>query len=494
MRVLLVNSPWICNKTFTSVKAGARWPHVRSRKKTLPYYPYPFAMAYATANLVRAGHTASLLDAVALEMSTDEALNAVVHFEPDMVILETSTPSIRVDLDFARSVSEHSDAAIVFSGPHATALPDAVLSGSGAVAVLRGEYDETVLDLVSALESGGDLSGVAGISRQDGSTVYHNPDRPLIRDLDALPYPERESLPMEKYTDPACRKFPNVSILTSRGCPHSCVFCLESTVFFHSPSFRRRHPECVVDEMQYVTERFGAREVYFDDSSFTADREHARAVAEAILKRDFSIPWSAMADARVDDDTLKLLKRANCIGLKFGVETADADRMAAIRKNLDLDHVQRFVASCKKLGIATHGTFMFGLPGETRRSLRKTLEYAERLRCTTSQFSVATPFPGTPFYDQAVREGWLITDDWSRWDGAGSSVLAYPECSPEDIVEALEMARKMKIRMLLKNPPVLMQYIWKLYKIKGLHGLTADLVAKTRYLLENTCTQKAGRQ
>ncbi|MGB3975999.1 MAG: radical SAM protein [bacterium] len=490
MRVILVNSPWVCNERYTSVKAGARWPHVRSRKKTLPYYPYPFAMAYATANLVRAGHDAVLLDAVALEMTTEKALKTIIDDEPDLVVLETSTPSIYVDLEFTEHLSEKLDVPIVFSGPHATALPDEVLSKSNALAVLRGEYDETIVDLVSTLESHRDLSGVSGLSWRSNGTIKNNPDRPLIQNLDDLPYPERDSLLMEKYTDPACKKFPNVSILTSRGCPHSCVFCLESTVFFHSPSFRRRRPECVVDEMLYVKEKFNAQEIYFDDSSFTASRDHARAVAEEILKRNLKIPWSAMADARVDDDTLKLLRRANCIGLKFGVETADRERMEAIHKNLDLDHVKRFVSTCKKLGIATHGTFMFGLPGETRESLRKTLEYAEQLRCTTSQFSVATPFPGTPFYDQAVREGWLITDDWSRWDGAGSSVLAYPDCSQEDILEALEKARKMKIRLLLKNPPVLMQYLWKLYKIKGFKGLMTDLTAKTRYMIEKIPARK----
>ncbi len=490
MRVMLVNSPWVCTETHTSVKAGARWPHIRSRKKTLPYYPFPFAMAYTTAVLTRAGHTARLLDAVALEIDHDQALNDVVAFKPDLVILETSTPSLACDLKFARDLADRGIERIIYSGPHATARPADVLDGSPGIAVLRGEYEETAAELIGTLENRKSLSDVRGIAWKDGSTIRINPDRPLIEDPDSLPYPERDSLPMNRYTDPACKKFPNVSILTSRGCPHRCVFCLESTVFYHSPSFRKRCPDRVVDEMLYVTERFGAREVYFDDSSFTADRNHARAVAETILRRGPSIPWSAMADARVDDETLRLLRRAGCIGLKFGVETADPERMLAIRKNLDLDHVARFVETCRKLGIATHGTFMFGLPGETRNSLRKTLDYARKLRCTTSQFSVATPFPGTPFYDEAVQKGWLITTDWSRWDGAGSPVLAYPDCRPDDIMEALEIARKMKIKRLLTDPRVLFQYMIKLFRIKGFRGLLTEMISKGCYLLEKN--RKAG--
>lgn len=484
MRVMLVNSPWICNDTQTSVRAGARWPHIRSRKKTLPYYPFPFAMAYATSQLTRHGHDARLMDAVALEMTHDDALAETARFQPGLVVLETSTPSLAFDLRFAADLALRSSAHVIFSGPHASARPQDVLDSSTGVAVVRGEYDRTIVELVDAIESNRDLAAIQGIAWRDGDEIRINPDRALIEDLDDLPYPERDSLPMDRYTDPACKKFPNVSILTSRGCPHRCVFCLESTVFYHSPSFRRRDPDRVVDEMQHVVERYGAREVYFDDSSFTADCAHARAVAEAILKRNMKVPWSAMADARVDDETLCLLKKAGCIGLKFGVETADEDRMHAIRKNLDLDHVRRFVRTCRRLNIASHGTFMFGLPGETRESLHKTLEYARKLRCTTSQFSVATPFPGTPFYDEAVRNGWLVTTDWSRWDGAGSPVLAYPDCSPDDILEALEAARKMKIRLLLMNPPVLTQYLFKLYRMKGLKGLACELAAKSRYMLE----------
>jgi len=494
MRVLLVNSPWICDKSRYSVKAGARWPHIRDRKKTIPYFPYPFAMAYATSAVKKAGHEALLLDAIALGWSTSKTLSEIELFLPDIVVVETSTPSIFTDLEFARLLDKRVKAKIVFCGPHATALPREVLSGAPGIAVLRGEYDYTIVELINCLETGGNLAEIQGLAWRDGDIIKTNQDRSLIQNLDELSYPERDSLPMEKYTDPACKKFPNVSIITSRGCPHQCVFCLESTVFYHSPSFRPRDPVKVVDEMEYVVKRFGAQEVYFDDSSFTSSPKHARSVAEEILRRGLNIPWSAMADARVDDDTLKLLYRSGCIGLKFGVETADSKRMSLINKNLDLDHVVKFVKTCQKLGIATHGTFMFGLPGDTKENLKQTLAYAKKLNCTTSQFSVATPFPGTPFYDQAVRENWLNTTDWSRWDGAGSPVLTYPECKPEDILCFLEKARKMKIKRLVTNPPVLAQYIWKLYKIKGFWGLFGELTAKTSYLLFSRFKSQSGNK
>jgi len=289
---------------------------------------------------------------------------------------------------------------------------------------------------------------------------------------------------MDRYTDPSCKKFPNTSLLTSRGCPFKCIFCLESSVFFHTPSFRRRDPEKVVDEIEFVLAEYGAKEIYFDDSSFTTDIAHARAVSEAIINRGVKITWSCMADARIDYDTLLLMKKSGCNGLKYGVETADPGLMKKINKKLDLDKVRAFADNCRKLGLHTHGTFMFGLPGETRESIQRTMDFAFSLHCTTAQFSVATPFPGTEFYNMAKREGWLITDDWSQFDGGESPVISYDQCTREDIIAGIEKAKKRKIVRLMTHPAVLTQYLWKLYKIEGFRGLLKEIAAKSGYLLE----------
>jgi len=486
MRVMLINSPWVHDGKRYAVKAGARWAHIRTRKKTIPYFPFPFSMAYATALLGKKGFKARLLDAVALELDTESTINEVKEFSPDITVVETSTPSIETDLSFVRQLDTRIDTTFIYSGPHASALPDDVLNQAPGLAVLRGEYDYTLLELAKKISENGSLSDVNGISWRDGSNIRTNPNRPLITDLDELPYPVRDELPMNKYTDPSCKKFPNVSILTSRGCPHRCVFCLESTVFNHSPSFRPRDPGKIVDEMQYVIDRFKAKEIYFDDSSFTASIKHAESVASAIIDRGLKVDWSCMADARIGFDTLKLLKDAGCSGLKFGVETADQELMGKINKNLDLDQVREFADNCRKLGLYTHGTFMFGLPYETKQSLERTLEFAFGLQCTTSQFSVATPFPGTEFFKMAQEHNWLVTTEWAKFDGGGSPVVSYPGCSKQDIINTLEKAKKMKIARLIWHPSIMAQYVWKLYKIKGLKGLMSEIFGKLGYLMERS--------
>jgi anaerobic magnesium-protoporphyrin IX monomethyl ester cyclase len=484
MRVVLVNSPWIRDGDRYSVKAGARWAHIRTRRKTIPYYPFPFAMAYATAVLKQDGNDAVLIDAIAEELTTEQCLDKIKNLGPDLLVLETSTPSIQSDLGFCKTAFELIGKPIVFSGPHATALPEETLDRSQGFAVLRGEFDYTLRDLVRALSESKSMETVQGLTWKGKHGVISNPDRPLITDLDALPFPERDGLPMLRYTDPACKQFPNVSIITSRGCPHKCIFCLESTVFFHSPSFRTRSPVSVVNEMEFVIGRYGAREVYFDDSSFTVSHTHARSVSKEIIERGLRIHWSCMADANIDFETMEWMKKSGCTGLKFGVETADPEIMKKINKKLDLKKVKEFASNARKLGLYTHGTFMFGLPGESKRSIERTLEFAFSLKCTTSQFSVATPFPGTEFYAMAKRENWLITGDWSRFDGGETPVISYDNCSAEDIKYGIEMAKKRKIINLITNPAVLSQYLWKLYKMKGFWGLMGEITSKAGYLIE----------
>jgi radical SAM superfamily enzyme YgiQ (UPF0313 family) len=466
------------------VKAGARWASIRRRRETLQYYPFPFFMAYATALLKAEGFDARLKDAVAEEMNTEQALRFVEEYAPDLCVIETATPSIAMDLAFAEQVKARTGAVTVMSGPHASALPEEVLREQPACDIaLIGEYDYTLLEL-ARLGPGADLSQVKGIAYRDGDRIVRNEPRPLIEDLDSLPYPERDDIPIEKYTDPTCKRYPNVCIISSRGCPYSCIFCVEPSVYYGKPNFRARSPENVVDEIEFVMERYRAAEIYFDDSSFSIDLRRARRICEEILSRGLDIWWSCMADVRTDYETLELMYRAGCRGMKFGVESASPEILKNARKNLDLRQVKEFVRNCHRIGIYTHGTFMFGLPGETRETIRQTLELAFELKVTTAQFSVATPFPGTEFYRLAQEQGWLRTTDWAAFEGAESPVIEYPQCSAEDILAGIRESKRRKMIRVATNPPVLWQYMRKIYDMEGLSGLLRNLWEKGSFVIK----------
>ena len=483
MNILLVNSPWVQEEGKYGVKAGARWASIRQRRQTLPYYPFPFFMAYATAALKQHGFSAQLKDAVAEGMTAGQTLLFIAEQKPDLCVIETATPSIDIDLKFAREVKDRTGAWIILSGPHAAALPEEVLAQEPACDVaLIGEYDETIVDLART-GPGGDLSQVKGIAYRSGGTIHRAPNRPLIADLDALPYPERDDIPLLKYTDPTCKRFPNVCIISSRGCPYSCIFCVEPSVYYGKPSFRARSPQNVVDEVEFVMKRYNAAEVYFDDSSFSLNTIRARQIAEEILDRKLAVYWSCMGDIRTDYDTLAVMKRSGCHGMKFGVESASPEILRRANKPLDLGLVREFVNNCRRLGIYTHGTFMFGLPGETRETIRQTMAFAFSLKLTSAQFSVATPFPGTEFYRQAKENGWLRITDWSAYEGGESPVIEYPDCSAADIIAGVRASKRRKMVRIVTNPPVLWQYVRKIYDMEGLGGVLRNLAEKGAFVL-----------
>jgi radical SAM superfamily enzyme YgiQ (UPF0313 family) len=254
-------------------------------------------------------------------------------------------------------------------------------------------------------------------------------------------------------------------------------------LFYGKPNFRKRKPEKVVDEIKFIIDKFKPREIYFDDSSFTLSKKLSASISNEIIKRGLNIKWSCMADVSVDYDTMKIMKESGCEGLKFGVESVDPKILENTLKNISIEQVDDFVQNCKKLGLYTHGTFMFGLPGETRESIKKTTEFALSLDLTSCQFSVATPYPGTKFYELAQKNGWLTTDDFRNFEGSCTPVISYPDCKPEDIIEGINKASRMKMKKLLKNPKVLALYICKLYRIHGPFKLILDMANKFLYVM-----------
>lgn len=316
MKVLLANMPWIDNEEFYGLRAGSRWPHLRMKKEHLPYYPFPFWLAYAASVLKEAGHEVILKDCIAEGMPKEEFMAWVKKLSPDAAVLETATASIYNDLELTKSIKEETDTATILCGPHVTALPRETLENEFVDYVLIGEYEYALRNLVDALESGKDTRELKGVCSRDGSRIIINGRAPLIENLDDMPYPLRDSLPMEKYIDPFCKHAPNAQMISSRGCPNQCIFCLEP-VIYGKRNYRMRSAENVVDEMEYLIERYKVREIYFDDSSFSVNKDRVEKICQEILSRGIDVYWSCMADSRLRKDTLKKMKSAGCAALKF---------------------------------------------------------------------------------------------------------------------------------------------------------------------------------
>ncbi|MFH1055781.1 MAG: radical SAM protein, partial [Candidatus Altiarchaeota archaeon] len=456
MKVLLANLPWISDKEKIGLRAGSRWPHLKLKKEQLPYYPFPFFLAYAAAVLREGGHEVHLKDCIAEEIEERDFQDYMKKLRPDVAVFETSTPSINNDLRWTKKAKELA-CTTVLTGPHATARPEDLLGHDYVDYVIIYEYEYPLLELVNAIESGKDVSKIKSIGyKKKGKKVVN--EKATLVDVNRIPYPLRDELPMEKYIDPFCKHAPNAQMWSSRGCPYQCTYCLEPWVFYGTRSYRARTPESVVDEMEYLVKKYGAKEIYFDDSSFSVDQERVLKICDEILKRKLRVYWSCMADAKLKEDTLRKMKEAGCIAIKFGVESADPKILGNINKHINLDHVRNVVKLLKKVGIESHATYMFGLPGETKESMKTTMEFAFGLGTDTAQFSVAIPYPGTKFYEQAEKEGWLTAKGWEDFTGQ-DSVIQYPGLSGAEITAMMHDCRRKIMLNVALNPRQSLQYL-----------------------------------
>jgi 16S rRNA G966 N2-methylase RsmD len=319
---------------------------------------------------------------------------------------------------------------------------------------------ETADELVQTLQSNGQVKNILGLcGRTEEGKVFLNKRRPLL-DFKRLPWPERDDLPATKYHDFTVYS-PNIQMLASFGCPIGCTFCMKIHVIYNSRVYRKRDPKDVVDEMEHVKEKYGANQVYFDDESFVVSKKYVLAICSEIKKRNLKLPFTIMGDTMfTNEDMIKELASAGCIGMKFGVESSDPKVLKNINKPIILGKTKKVVEWCKKYGIISHATYCFGLPGQTVETMRRTLDFAVNLPSDNAQFSIAVPYPGTPFYDYLEKNNYLISKKWEDYDGSRKCVYSYPQLSAEQIEEFYQyacnvykkVAAKRKIKLAFSHP------------------------------------------
>ena len=491
MSVLLLNQPWIDDADKYGLRAGVRWPQIRKRDRSMPFYSFPYALACATSYLNANGVEAVLRDSIALGEKKQQALQHIVDHAYDVVVLETSTASVEYDLAFCDALKAlRPGTTICFSGQHATAMPEDVLRSSRCDFILIGEYENSLLDLCRLLKSGqAPVGKMKGLAYLRGGQFVDGGRRELL-DLGVLPPPYRDPLTIQKYSEPSARFFPNAAVTTSRGCSFQCTFCVEASVNYGAPPrFRYRPLENVRDEILRLVADHGIREIFFDDSFLTNKR--AVEIAELMDALPARLHWSCWIDRGVSEETLRMMKKAGCSGVKFGVETFDAEIGLAAKKRVRREAVEALVQRCRKVGLLTHASYIFGLPGETRQTLENTLQAAASLKTTSFQASIAVPIPGTELFDQAKKNNWLRTTNWNEYEGQDSSVLKYQDLNEADLFWAMAQARRLKIRKLLKNPLALSLYVIKLLRMMGPKEFLRDMQRKTAFLLTREARPRA---
>jgi len=439
MKIVLTNLPWKKGIKW-GARAGSRWPHIKDDTER-NYLPFPFYLAYAAALLKRHGFNIEIIDAIAEEISYKRFIQKVKSIKPQLIVAETSTVSLKHDLNFLKNFNGL--ASIALCGPDINiAAPEFLAKFDFIDYVLFGEYEATLLDLVNGLSETRNLQHIYGLVHRNNGDIIKNEPRTLITDLDWLPWPLREALPIKKYNDaPGDIPSPCGSMWASRGCPFKCSFCLWPQVMYSGNSYRPRKVVNVVDEMEYLVKKMGFKSIYFDDDTWNIGRGRILSFCDELLNRDFRIPWAIMARAELmDEKLLERLRHAGLFAVKYGVESASQQLLNNISKGTDLKRVEDIIKYTKYLGIRTHLTFTFGLPAENKHTIRETINYAIKMDPTSVQFSLATPFPGTRFYEQMEKGGYILTKNWEKYDGNHRSVIKTDALSAKQLQKAKKTA------------------------------------------------------
>jgi radical SAM superfamily enzyme YgiQ (UPF0313 family) len=397
-----------------------------------------------------AGYQVDFLDGPSMNLTRAQVASALQKSEPGLLVLHTTTPSIDTDLGYARLAKELlSDCYTVAVGPHVTAEPeDTLMRGDGTLdVVVRGEYDYTLRELAELSASGWNdqrLAKVSGISYLDSEgQMVHTSSRPYL-DVNELPFPAWRHIDPKRYRD-AGKRFPFITLLSGRGCFGRCTFCRDVPLM-EGRKLRMRHPELVVDEIEYDLSLFPyLKEVMFETDTFTASPMHVSGICEELIRRKLRITWSCNCRTDVDLSLLPLMKRAGCRMLMVGFEFGTQKALDAVRKGTNLRHSVRLAEEAQRLGFTVHGCFMFGAPNETKQSALKTIEFAKSLPMDTVQFSGICAYPGSEIYREAITKGFLTPKMWREWvdeNWEQATVLSLPELSKEEIDRLIDKGLK----------------------------------------------------
>ncbi|HUJ23385.1 MAG TPA: hopanoid biosynthesis associated radical SAM protein HpnJ [Bryobacteraceae bacterium] len=421
MRTLFLNPP-----SFEGFDggAGSRWPAVRE----IESYWYPVWLCYPAGMLP----DSKIVDAPPHKISLAQTIEMGKDFE--LLVLFTSSPGFEVDLRIAGMMRDaNQKLKVAFVGPPVTIEPEKALANRAIDFVVRREFDYQIADYAK----GKPLEELPGVSFRKNGGIVHNPEGGVIENLDELPWVTKvykRDLDITRYNVPFLLN-PYISFYTTRGCPAMCTFCLWPQT--HSGHrWRVRSSADVAAEVRYALDAFPQiKEIFFDDDTFNYQK--ARTLDLCAKLKPLKFTWSCTSRVTTDYETLKAMKDSGCRLLIVGYESGDQQILKNIKKGATIDMALRFTDNCKKLGLTIHGDFIIGLPGETRETIRKTIDFAKRVDAETIQVSLAHAFPGTELYDYGAQNGLI---NISMADEAGHQLpnVTYPGLDRAELMDAVE--------------------------------------------------------
>lgn len=465
MKILCLNPPFLPKYSRQS-----RSPCVT---KGRTFY-YPYYLAYAAGVLDKNDFEVKLIDAVAKNWSHANTIKFVQDFEPGLVIVDTSTPSIYNDVEVAAKIKKILPSThITLVNTHPSRVPDETFGLSKFIdSICRGEFDYTVLDLAKAVEANNSLKTIPGLSFREDDKIVHNKNRELIKNLDELPFASKvykKHLNIKDYFY-ASLKYPQITILTARGCPNNCSFC---NIPFKK-SYRFRSIENVVGEFEFIQNELPeVKEVMIEDDTFPVSKKRTIELCELMIKRGVKLSWSCNVRVDTEIDVLKKMKEAGCRLLCVGFESPTQKVLDNVHKRTTKERQIQFMKDTRKVGLLVNGCIMIGLPGDTRETIGDTIEFAKELNPDTLQVYPLYAYPGTELWEWAEKNGYLTSKSYSDLldeNGLHKCNVNIPGLTAEEADKLCDQA--------LKEFYIRRKYIWQ----KFLQTITSFEEAKRNFM------------
>ena len=392
----------------------------------------PLGLAYLGAVAEKAGHQVTIIDCQA-ERLTYEAFSARITQTPSDVVGVTATTLLYKSAMKLITIAKqaHPQAITMLGGSHGTFWDENALNEYPSLdIVVRREGEQTFIELLEKLLTQANLANVLGITYRNGDKIVRNADRPFIEDLDSIPFPAHHLMPLESLKRDGKILFP---LISSRGCVFWCDFC--STVRMFGRGYRMRSPKNVVDEMQLIHDKYGVKQVTFYDDAFTVDRNRVLKICEELHSRKLDMMWDCGTRVdMVDRELMKTMRSAGCFAVWLGVESGSEAILGAMNKRIKLDQTRLAYKTAHEVGLMTIANVVLGFPGETEKTARETIRFVKELNPDDVGFYVATPYPGTPMYEEVKKNGWLRVTDFDRYDTAGPT-FETPSLSMETLAK-----------------------------------------------------------
>jgi anaerobic magnesium-protoporphyrin IX monomethyl ester cyclase len=443
-----------------------------------PPFP-PLGLGYLAAVLLKNQFEVDVIDCTTTKMTHEEAGKEISKRQPDIVGITSTILTYKSALKIAKIAKEVCPKCItILGGPLVTFWDEKALQQCASLdIVVRKEGENTMLELVQRIEAGKDYSDVLGTTCRKDGKIVKNPDRPYIQNLDDTPLPARHLWPKESFT-----RYGIFNLVSSRGCLEWCNFCTE--VRLHGRKHRGRSPKNVVDELEFLHNKYGAEYFCFLDAAFTANQHRAAEICEEIKNRKLKIKWSC--ETRIDmisKELLHKMKEAGCISIWFGVESGSQTVLNGMKKGISLAQVERTFKMAKEAGIKPEPNMILGFPGETKKTTWESIRFVKKLNPDhMGCYAVATPYPGTPMYDIIEKNGWLEVTDFEKYDTA-TATFGTPTLSMKELTKIYDQAFKgyyyhptYVLRMFIKGGT---------YSFAAVRGACADLLLAIRFKLHN---------